>query len=121
VNPLVLLSLLKNPWVLLIIACTLGIGGTGWYRMKWLGEVSGRQEAIIEAQKKADDLANELIIAQAAAFAVTEKTVTVFKDRIIHAPTTSTCGPTVRDAARGVLETLRGPADPQRGALAPVH
>lgn len=114
-NPLALLSLLKNPWVLVIVACVLGMGGTGWYRMKWLGVVAGQERAIADAQKKADALANELIIAQAQAMAQTEKTVTVYRDRIIHAPTTNTCGPSMRDAARGVLDTLRGQPDAQRG------
>lgn len=77
--------------------------------------------AVAAAQKKADDLGNELIIAQAAANAVTERTVTVYQDRIVHAPTTNTCGPVVRDAARGVRDTLGGgeasPAGPARPAV----
>ena len=83
------------------------------------GAVSGKaeviaadQKAIEKAQKKADDIANELIIAQAQAMAVTEKTVTVYRDRVIHAPTTTTCGPAVRDAAAGVLDAFRG-SDPK--------
>lgn len=37
-----ILSLLRNPWILLVIACAIGAGGTGWYRMQWIEEVSAR-------------------------------------------------------------------------------
>lgn len=110
------LVFLRSPWVLLALACVIGAGGTGWYRMKWLDEIHGREVAVAEAQKKADSLANEIIIAQAAAMAVTERTVTVFRDRIANAPQTSSCGPVLRDAIGGVREILRGgDAGAQRG------
>lgn len=99
-----LLPLLRNPWVLLLAACLIGIAGTGWYRMQWLSVVAGQERAISQAQKKADALANELIIAQAAAMAANEKTVTVYRDRIINAPLTNSCGPAVRDALRGLRD-----------------
>lgn len=79
-------------------------------------------KAVAEAQRKADALSNELVIAQAAAMAVTEKTVTVYRDRIANAPSTSTCGPAVRDAAHGVLDTFGGGGPgAQRGAPRPLH
>lgn len=103
-NPLALLSLLKNPWVLVAIVGVLGIGGTGWYRMQWLSVVAGQERAISQAQKKADELANELVILQAAAMAANEKVHTVYRDKVVNAPLTNTCGPVVRDALRGVHE-----------------
>ncbi len=120
-NPLALLSLLRNPWVLVIVVSVIGVGGTGWYRMRWLSEISGRQEAVIAAQKKADTLANELVIAQAQAMAVTEKTVTVYRDRIAHAAQTNTCGPVIRDALRGVRDTVGSQPDSLGGAPAAVR
>src|SRR4051812_34957217 len=54
-----ILSLLKNPWVLLILACAIGIGGTGWYRMKWQsGEVKIAQKDAAIAGMKAQQAAN---------------------------------------------------------------
>ena len=117
-----ILSALKNPWVLLLVACVAGAGSTAWYRMRWLDCSAGQERAIADAQKKADDLANELVIAQAQAMAVTEKTVTVFRDRIVHAAQTNSCGPSVRDALRGVRATLDGgQPDAPSGAPAGMH
>jgi hypothetical protein len=104
-----ILSALKNPWVLLLIACGIGAAGTGWYRMQWLSVVEGQEQAIADAQKKADDLSNQLIVAQKVAEEATAKTVTVYRDRIVNAPQTSTCGPSVGAAADGVRALLRGP------------
>jgi hypothetical protein len=103
-----ILSALKNPWVLLLIACALGIAGTSFYRAKYDHLVAANAIAIADAQKKADDLANQLIRTEAAARAATERTVTVYRDRIIHAPSTSTCGPSVGAAADGVRALLGG-------------
>jgi hypothetical protein len=64
--------------------------------------------AIKKAQDKADDLANQLVTAQAAKEAATAKTVTVYRDRIINAPSTSSCGPSVRAAADGVRALIGG-------------
>ena len=107
-------ALLRNPWVLVIVVSVIGIGGTGWYRMEWKSEVVAfgayryeEAKAVAAAQEKASRLSDELIIAQAASMAVTEKTVTVYRDRIAHAPQTNSCGPVLRDAARGVLDTLQ--------------
>lgn len=103
-----LLGLLRNPWVLVLIVTALGMGGTGWYRMKWLGEVNGREHAVAEAQRKADTLANELIIAQAAAMAVTENIVTVYRDRIAQVPASSACAgsPAIRQSIEGARQIL---------------
>lgn len=101
-----ILAALRNPWLLLLIACVAGAGGTGWYRMRWLDAVHGQEAAVADAQRKADALANELVIAQAMAMAKTERTVTVWRDKVIHAPVTSSCGPVVGDALRGVREIV---------------
>lgn len=113
-------SLQKYALIALGVLLALSVIGLLWYRGEYEACSGGQARAIADAQKKADDLANELIIAQAAAMAATEKTVTVFRDRIVNAPTTNTCGPTVRDAARGV-RSLLGEPDAQRGAPAAVR
>lgn len=46
------LSALANPWVLVIVAAVLGLGGTGWYRMQYLGEVAARTADVEAAQAK---------------------------------------------------------------------
>jgi hypothetical protein len=97
-----ILSALKNPWVLLLIACGIGAAGTGWYRMQWLSVVEGQEQAIADAQKKADDLANELVIAQAQAMATNEHTITVYRDKVKNDPSADSVSPAVRDALRGV-------------------
>ena len=119
-----LLGLLRNPWVLVLIVSALGMGGTGWYRMKWLGEVNGRERAVAEAQIKADRLANELIVAQAAAMAVTERKVVTYVDRIrtVQAPDTACpADPRMRLGNVGVRDIIRGgEADPPGRAPAAV-
>lgn len=104
-----ILSALRNPWVLLLIACVAGAAGTGWYRMRWLSVVDGQERAIADAQKKADGLSNKLIVAQQAAKEATAKTVTVYKTKVANDPSTSNCGPAMRDAADGVRALLSGP------------
>lgn len=101
-----ILSALRNPWVLLLAACVAGASGTGWYRMRWLDCSAGQERAIADAQAKADDLSDKLIVAEAAKKAATEKTVTVYRDRIVNAPQTSNCGPSVGAAADGVRALL---------------
>jgi hypothetical protein len=109
-----------------ILLLVLSAAGAGLYAK---GRSDGRlaieaadAKAVADAQKKADDLANELIIAQAQAMAVTEKTVVQYRDRIVNAPKTSSCGPAVRDAAAGVRDILRGgEADPAGSTGAAVH
>jgi hypothetical protein len=96
------LSLLRNPWVLLLLACAIGAAGTGWYRAKYHNLQAANATAIAEAQRKADALANELIIAQAAAMAVTKETVTVWRDKVKNDPSADSVSPAVRDALRGV-------------------
>ena len=48
-----ILPLLRNPWILLVIACVVGIGGTGWYRLQWLEEKAARAADLNEADQAA--------------------------------------------------------------------
>jgi hypothetical protein len=44
---------IRNPWLLLLIACLIGAVGTTWYRMQWLGEVAARAQDLSDAQAAA--------------------------------------------------------------------
>jgi hypothetical protein len=100
-------------WVLPLLAAFGLAIDDGLHRL-WLAdcervraeEVAAAEKARNAALAHAQALSDELIIAQAQAMATTEKIVTVYKDRIVHAPTTNSCGPSVRDSMRGVLDTL---------------
>lgn len=75
------------------------------------------------AQKRADALANELVIAQAAAMAVTERKVVEYVDRIrtVKVPDTACAAdPRMRLGNHGVRDILRG-TDTERGAPAAVQ
>lgn len=65
---------------------------------------AAQAEAVIAAQKQADMLANQLVAAEAKARDATAKVVTVYQDRIVHAPQTSSCGPVLRDAVAGLQQ-----------------
>lgn len=87
-----------------------------WDRADLAEAKSGQQAAISAAQKKADDLANELVIAQAIAMGVTQTKVTQYVDRIQSSPD---------DAARNIAGSLGvrdiisgGPASPGKPAPA---
>lgn len=127
------LTIIKSPWTLLIIACVAGMGGTGWYRMEYLGEAAARAadkakqaDAVNTANAKAESLANELIIAQAAAMAVTTKTATVYVDRIRNVTTPDTAcarDPRMQLGSHGVHDLVLGmvPAAQTGGADAGVR
>ena len=68
-----------------------------WDRADLAEAKAGQEKAISAAQKKADDLANELVIAQAQAMAVTTQKVVTYVDRIQASPD---------DAARNVAGSL---------------
>lgn len=103
----------KYATIALVVLLGVAVGYGLLERGNYEGEVAARagdkaaaEHAALVATQAAQALSDELIIAQAANFAVTEKTVTVYQDRIVHAPTTNACGPTVRDAAAGVRQIL---------------
>lgn len=81
------------PWVL----CAFLFGMWQWDRASLADEKAAQETAIATAQKKADSLADELIIAQAQAMAVTEKKVVTYVDRIQSSPD---------DAARNIAGSL---------------
>src|SRR5262245_58332636 len=77
----------------------------------------------LKAQQRADSLANELVIAQASAMAVTEKKVVEYVDRIrtVQAPDTACpADPRMRLGSHGVRDILRG-SDAAGSAPAPVQ
>lgn len=106
----------------LIGLAVVAVGGIGYgliergnYQSEKAARATDRanaESAARKAEQHAQTVSDELIIAQAAAMAVTERTVTVYRDRIANAPKTSTCGPAVRDAGRGVLDLLTPGAGP---------
>ena len=116
-NPLPFLALLKNPWVLLVIACVLGVGGTGWYRMQYESEKAGRVSDALAAQQAANKKIAEAKVESDAAIAAlqdrlglqTSATIALV-DRIKHdTPASTSCppSPAARDASRGVGSLLR--------------
>jgi hypothetical protein len=68
-----------------------------WDRADLASAKEKAEAAVIAAQKKADALANELVIAQAIAMGVTQTKVTQYVDRIQSSPD---------DAARNIAGSL---------------
>lgn len=128
-NPLALLGLLKNPWVLLAIACAMGAAGTGWYRMRWEGCVAARaddarkaEQAKAEALQKAQASSDRIITEQAQVLALTAGKAGSVTERIIHVPVTTACvqSPAVRAAVDGVRDILApGGGQADAGGRAP--
>lgn len=108
-----LFSLLKYaPWAL----AGLLLIGMLWYRGGYESEKAARAADLVKAQAaarsaedKAQSLSNELVIAQAEAMAIAEKTVTFYQDRILHVPVTTACAQSLamRDASAGVRQLIR--------------
>jgi hypothetical protein len=123
-----LLSLLKNPWVLLLIVGLAGVAGTGWYRMRWEGCVAARAEDRVKAEQAksaalehAKNTSDAIIVEQAQALAATANRAAPVVERITHAPVTTGCGPVLRDAARGVRSILdSGGGETQAGGGPPA-
>lgn len=118
------LTFLLSNWryaVMGILALALGVQTL---RLAWADESiattrAAQEKAIADAQAKADSLANELIIAQASAMAVTEKTVTSYVDRIVNVPVQTACvaSPAVAAGLDGMRAVLGGSqANPSAGA-----
>ena len=68
-------KIIKNPWVLVLIAVVAGMGGTGWYRMQWLGEKAARAADLASAQQAA-------LQAQARDAAATAQIITAHQDEL---------------------------------------
>lgn len=121
------LALLKF-WREGLIVLLLGLCGVQTVRLSWAHEqiateAAARTKAIADAQAKASALSDELIIAQAAAMAVTEKKVVTYVDRIrtVQAPDTA-CAADERSrlGSRGVRDILRGGGPQAIGGAAPA-
>ena len=120
------LGLLKF-WREGLIGLLLALCGVQTVRLSWAHEqiateAAARTKAIADAQAKASALSDELIIAQAAAMAVTEKKVVTYVDRIrtVQAPDTACpADPRMRLGNTGVREIIRG-GSPQAGSGAPA-
>lgn len=128
-----ILSLLKNPWILLLIACAIGAAGTGWYKMRHEGCVAARAEdraaaekARSEALEHARDTSDRIIAEQAQALAQTASKAQTVTERIIRVPVTTACAgaPAVVDALgslRGLLDSGGGEAPAERGPAPAVR
>lgn len=105
---------LKNWKYLLMGILLVGIGvqttRLAWAKQTIAENEAAQKKAINEAQHKADILAGDLIIAQAAAMAVTEKTVTSYVDRIVKIPVQTACvsSAAITTGFDGVRTILRG-------------
>lgn len=116
-NPLALLGLLKNPWVLLAIAYAVGGLAFEIERGNYEGEKAGRVADALAAQQAADKKVGEAKAESDAAIAVLNdkvaalsNTTTVYVDRIKEVPVTSTCAqsPAMKDASEAVRALVTG-------------
>jgi hypothetical protein len=111
------------PWkILIVLAVAAGIYVKGRVDGNEAQENAYMRETLV-AQKKADDLANELVIAQASAMAVTEKKVVQYVDRIrtVQAPDTAcSADPRMQLGNYGVRSLLSG-TDAERSPPAAVQ
>lgn len=118
--------LLKNPLAsglgILLLLVSLGLGvqtvRLAWERTAFANYKAEETKAILEAQRKAAALSDELIIAQASAMAVTEKKVISYVDRIhlVQGPDTACpADERMRLGSRGVSDLIRGGGPPAVG------
>lgn len=120
-----LLDGLIPPWVklaaigVLLVAL---VGGFFALKSSWQAEgaakvIAADQKAVLEQQAKDAKLSAELVASQAAKIAALQDKVQTIITRIDHAPSTSGCGPVMRDASRGLHDLFGGaggaPAGPQ--------
>lgn len=86
-------------------------GYIGWLKYGIAQEKVARLEAIRVAEKKSEDLSNELIIEQAKATAITTQKVTTYVDRIRLVKTPDNSCPAderMRIGSDGVRDIVRG-------------
>ena len=88
----------------------LGLAG-GFFALKasWQAEgaakvIAADQKAVIEQQQKDARLSADLVAKQAAEIATLHDEAQTVITRIVNAPSTSGCGPVMRDASRGLHE-----------------
>ena len=70
--------------------------------------IAADQKAVIEQQQKDARLSAELVANQAAEIATLQDKAQTVITRIDNAPSTSGCGPVMRDASHGVRELFDG-------------
>lgn len=118
------------PWLIAAAGLVVGGGGTLWFKGKYHQCTAAREadrlaaeqarSAALEAARVASD---RIITEQAQAIAATANRAAPVIERIIHATVTNSCGPVVRDAARGVRDILNaggGQAEAGGGSPAAV-
>jgi hypothetical protein len=117
-----LLGLLP-PWAPLALAgvllATLA-GGFFALRSAWRAEgaaraVAANQEAIVAQKERDARPSRELVESQAIELAALRTRADTIVTRIVHVPVTSGCGPSMRDASRGLHELFANPGRPPAG------
>lgn len=103
------------PWAIALLCLVFGL----WERGNALSADSAFEKfkadaaAAVAAQKIADAAESQkLLDEQAKRLAELRGQVSQLLQKIHHAPITNSCGPTVRDAARGVRDILAHPGSP---------
>ena len=101
------------PWLLSLAFLIGGAGGTLWYRGQYEACQASAADAILK-QQQADAAESARILAQEQArTAALRKQTDAFLQQVKNEPTTSSCGPSVRDAERGLRAILdSGAAQP---------
>lgn len=124
------LDALIPPWVKLaaiaLLAVTL-VGGFFVVRASWRAEgaakvIAADQKAVLEQQQRDAKLSAEIVANQAVEIAQLQDKAQTVITRIVNAPSTSGCGPVMRDASHGVRELFQRPggADARRQPAAAV-
>ncbi len=103
-------------WKLIAIGLLVAAIGVQTLRLSWaqnelISDKLAQAEAVRKAQERADALSNELVIQQAIAMAVTERTVIQYVDRIRNAPSDVERN---RAGSLGVRDILRGSGAPPK-------
>jgi len=100
-------------WQYIVIGLLVVALGAQTLRLSWaknalIADRAAQAEAVRLQAAKAESLSNELIIAQAAAMAITERTSVEYVDRIktVRVPTECPADERDRLGSRGVLELL---------------
>lgn len=99
------------PWVLVALAVAFGVWerGSADHAKAALSDFKAKAAEAVAAQKIADAATSAALIAQREAdLAALQGQVDQLMEKVRNAPVTNSCGPVVRDAARGVRNILRG-------------
>ena len=101
------------------------VGGVFALKASWQAEgaahvIAADQEAVIEQQQKDARLSADLVARQAAEIATLQEKAQTVITRIVNAPSTSGCGPVMRDASHGVRELFDGAGGKDAGRQPPA-